>query len=92
MKRYRKRLSSIGAKQIQVAVLSAALCLGGCAAIPPSLNEAGNGINPRYLFGDRRPGTDASLIDDSDYLEYLEWKRWQVFQSYQEWKGIRREE
>ena len=49
-------------------------------------------INPAYIFGDRRPGEDTYVIDDSNYIEYLEWKRWQDFQAYQKWRRLQREQ
>jgi hypothetical protein len=75
-------------------VLATIAALGGCAGLAPPADNAGGGINLDYLFGVRRPAeqVDASLIDDSEYMEYLEWKRWQDFQAYQEWKRRRNEQ
>ena len=75
-------------------VLAAIAVFGGCAGLPPPPDDTGGGINLDYLFGIRRPAeqSDASLVDDPEYMEYLEWKRWRDFQVYQEWKRNRDEQ
>ena len=66
--------------------------LFGCAGFVSTPNLESGGINPAYIFGDRRPGEDTYVIDDSTYIEYLEWKRWQDFQAYQKWRRLQREQ
>ena len=75
----------------QFFVLTFVLLISGCGALPPISDEATGGINPDYIFGDRRPGADTPIIDDADYAEYLEWKEWQDFQAYQKWRSSRGE-
>ena len=75
----------------QCLVLLLIFVISGCARLSPIADEGAGGINPDYIFGDRRPGTDMPIIDDSDYAEYLEWKQWQDFQAYQKWKNSRGE-
>ena len=64
----------------------------GCARPGSAPDPVSGGINPAYIFGDRRPGEDTYVIDDSNYIEYLEWKRWQDFQAYQKWRRLQREQ
>jgi hypothetical protein len=66
--------------------------LFGCARPVSVPDPVSVGINPAYIFGDRRPGEDTYVIDDSNYIEYLEWKRWQDFQAYQKWRRLQREQ
>jgi hypothetical protein len=83
-----------GTSTLRWLVLAAIAVFGGCAGLTPPSDNEGGGINFDYLFGVRRPAeqSDASLIDDPEYVEYLEWKRWQDFRVYQEWKRSRDEQ
>ena len=83
-----------GTSTLRWLVLATIAVFGGCAGLTPPSDNGGDGINLDYLFGIRRPAeqSDASLIDDPEYVEYLEWKRWQDFRVYQEWKRSRDEQ
>ena len=83
-----------GTSTLRWLVLATIAVFGGCAGLTPPSDNLEGGINLDYLFGIRRPAeqSDASLIDDPEYVEYLEWKRWQDFRVYQEWKRSRDEQ
>ena len=82
-------LSRLQTRLRHVFVLIVMLTLTGCAGLSSNSDKTLGGINPDYLFGDRRPGTDTLLVNDADYAEYLEWKQWQDFQAYQKWRSLR---
>ena len=85
-------LSGLQTRPRHVFVLIVMLTLTGCAGLSSDSDKVLGGINPDYIFGDRRPGTDTPLVNDADYAEYLEWKQWQDFQAYQKWRSLREEE
>lgn len=90
-------VSKLERKRILLSLpLIALVILGGCSSLTPPREDTVTigGINPRYLFGDRRTvgETTESLVSDSEYAEYLAWKRWQDFQAYQEWRRLRERE
>ena len=91
MKSVKWTLDWIHKRRRQCFVLLLILVISGCARLSPIADEGAGGINPDYIFGDRRPGTDTAIIDDADYAEYLEWKQWQDFQAYQKWRNSRGE-
>ena len=92
--RNENKWSRHGTSTLRWLVLATIAVFGGCAGLTPPSDNLGGGINLDYLFGIRRPAeqSDASLIDDPEYVEYLEWKRWQDFRVYQEWKRSRDEQ
>ena len=92
--RNKTKRSRHGTSTLRWSVLATIAVFAGCAGLTPPPNNLGGGINLDYLFGVRRPAeqSDASLVDDPEYVEYLEWKRWQDFRAYQEWKRSRDEQ